>query len=345
MDKKVALIVIYNHNFEKNIEKIKTIYGARFSTILQLMPFYRGDDPSVIGIYEASWQFNGYLAQALPRLLQEHGCSHYLIIGDDLILHPDLNEGNVCEKLGLDADTAYIHKMTMIDDIGLQDWYWAPYSFRRLLYPANRCEFQRFIPSIEEARRHCERHGLDWKQGLPGYAVHLSLESVDRPEAEVFKSWRRLRYMRKVARFCTRVEVAIRSKLGCQVDREAISRRYHQLATKRKLSTEYYYPLIDGFSDIMVVPAHKMAEFAHYCGVFAAMRIFVEHAVPMSMVFTMDKIRTEKDTPYQNVIVWNDNRRKLTEEHHGSFAHLQANWPDNVLYYHPLKLSQWTLDI
>lgn len=39
---KVALIVIYNHKFGKNIEKIERIYSKQFNNIYHLMPFCTG---------------------------------------------------------------------------------------------------------------------------------------------------------------------------------------------------------------------------------------------------------------------------------------------------------------
>ncbi len=345
METKAALIVIYNHNFEKNIAKIKAIYGSRFSTILQIMPFYRGDDPDVIGVYEASWQFNGYLAQALPRLLQMRGCSHYLFVGDDFILHPDVNENNVCEKLRVGENGAYIDNLYLLDEKKLDAALWPQYSYNKLLYAYNRTEFRRFIPSLEEARAHCERHGYDWKKGLPGYTLHSSLEPW-RMNSKNINKFYKVRFMGGLARLCTAVEVAFRKLFRLKVDMPHIKCKWNRMATSRELTEDFHYPLFHGFADIMLIPADKMEPFAHLCGVLAAARIFVETAVPTAYVFTQDKIVTAKDLPYKSVIIWgDDNRDNLVKEHEGSFAHLMAHWPEDVLYYHPVKLSQWKIDM
>ncbi len=346
MKTKVALIVIYNHNFERNIEKIKKIYGSRFSTILQIMPFYRGDDPDVVGVYEASWQFNGYLTQALPHILRERDCSHYVFIGDDFILSPELNEWNFCEKMQLGEQDAYIDKMHLIDEESLNGATWPQYSFNKLLWSYNRTEFHRFLPSLEEARECCVRHGYDWKKGLPGYVLNSSLEETVRLNSKNINAFYKVRFLGSLAALCARVEIGFRKLFRCKVDEAAIKCKYNQMATKRKLTTDYHYPLFHGFADIMVIPAEKMEEFAHLCGVFAAARIFVETAVPTAYVLLMEHIKTAGDLPYEREIVWGEKQRDaLVKAHDGSFAHLMANWPANVIYYHPVKLSQWKMDI
>ena len=44
METKVALLVIYNHRYDKNIVRVKQIYAKRFSYIYHVMPFYDGND-------------------------------------------------------------------------------------------------------------------------------------------------------------------------------------------------------------------------------------------------------------------------------------------------------------
>lgn len=38
----VALIVVYNHRYDRNIEVVERIYAGRFSNIFHLVPFYDG---------------------------------------------------------------------------------------------------------------------------------------------------------------------------------------------------------------------------------------------------------------------------------------------------------------
>ena len=61
--KRIALVVIYNHRFDGNISIVEDLYRERFSNIFHLVPFYDGDRPDVIPVYENSFQFQGYIAQ------------------------------------------------------------------------------------------------------------------------------------------------------------------------------------------------------------------------------------------------------------------------------------------
>lgn len=40
--RKTALVVLFNHQYDRNIPVIREIYSRRFSGLLQLMPYYRG---------------------------------------------------------------------------------------------------------------------------------------------------------------------------------------------------------------------------------------------------------------------------------------------------------------
>lgn len=57
METKVALLVIYNHRYDKNIVRVKQIYAKRFSYIYHVMPFYDGNDLDVIPVFESSYCF------------------------------------------------------------------------------------------------------------------------------------------------------------------------------------------------------------------------------------------------------------------------------------------------
>ena len=55
---KICLSFVFNHQFEQNIPKLRTIYGERFSTIRYLSPFSTYSvDEEVIPIYETSIHF------------------------------------------------------------------------------------------------------------------------------------------------------------------------------------------------------------------------------------------------------------------------------------------------
>ena len=51
----VALVVIYNHRYDGNISIVEDLYRERFREIFHLVPFYDGDRPNVIPVYESSF--------------------------------------------------------------------------------------------------------------------------------------------------------------------------------------------------------------------------------------------------------------------------------------------------
>ena len=351
-----CLVVIYNHNFERNIEKIRSLYSSRFSKIIQIMPFYTGREPDVVGVYDAAWQFNGYITQALQKLLEADHVSHYLFIADDIIVHPELNEYNACSKLGLDEDTAYIKDCHLIDEEMMYTLDWSFYSYSRMLASGTSCEFQRFIPSIEEARAYCEKHGYDWRKGAPESVMKSYL--VQKKASHEFLGEMLPSDLSGLAAFArkhtvlglTMAEGVIKKaiKRDKYSDRDFLTslRKYAKLFAKTSKHAEPLYPLFWAYSDVMILPAKRLRAFAHLSGVFAAMRLFVEVAIPTSLVFTMDKIKTDHDIPYNGIPIWGSERlTALSESHHGSLKHLLEHWPEDVLFYHPIKLSQWTFDI
>lgn len=354
---KSCLVVIYNHNFEKNIDKIKKLYSSRFSKVVQVIPFYRGKDPEVIGVYDAAWQFNGYINQAYERIAGIEGnYDNYLIIADDIVLNPELNENNLAEKLQLPSDAAYIMEAKLIDEDMMYSLDWSFYSYSRMLAPGTSCEFQRFIPSLEEARACCTRHGYDWKQAAPDSVIrsylvqkkasHEFLGEMLPSDGRGMQAFMRKHAVLALTMLESGIKKMIRRNNFSDTDFHSILRRYAKWFAKSKKKAEPLYPLFWGYSDVMVIPRSALRDFAHLCGVFSAMRVFVEVALPTALVFCAKRLRTDRDIPYHGVPMWGRGRlTELAKQHDHSIAHLLSHWPQDVFFYHPIKLSQWNLDI
>ena len=75
----VALIIIYNHRYDKNISVLEKLYNSRFSDIYHLVPFYDGNKTNVIPVYENSFYFQNYVAQGLKSYFNEK-YKHYFFI-------------------------------------------------------------------------------------------------------------------------------------------------------------------------------------------------------------------------------------------------------------------------
>jgi len=108
---KVCLVVIYNHQYNRNIKIINSIYGGKFSKIIHLMPFYDGEPAEdVITVYESSWSYQGFIAQGCDRFIKKE-YDYYLFLGDDCILNPKITEDSLCNYFELSENSAYIKRL------------------------------------------------------------------------------------------------------------------------------------------------------------------------------------------------------------------------------------------
>ena len=102
------------------------------------------------------------------------------------------------------------------------------------------------------------------------------------------------------------------------------------------------YPLYRDYCDFLVLSGMDMEKLVHYFGVFAAMRLFVEEAIPTAMKLVCTNIKTEADISYHGVEYWTENDKKaFYNRFSGSLNKMITEWDSDVLYYHPVKLSKW----
>ena len=80
---------------------------------------------------------------------------------------------------------------------------------------------------------------------------------------------------------------------------------------KTKFKRYVHLPLIEGYSDFIIVPSQSLKRFCHYCGIFSAMNIWVDAAIATALVLSSDKIRTEKDHYYKGTEIWNEDKLTL----------------------------------
>jgi hypothetical protein len=109
----VALIIVYNHQYNANIDILENMYSKRFRNIFHLVPFYRGDKHNVISVYENSFYFQGYVSQAF-KVFFSSNFEHYFFIGDDLILNPLINQENYKFFFKLKKDSSFFIGKKMI---------------------------------------------------------------------------------------------------------------------------------------------------------------------------------------------------------------------------------------
>lgn len=156
--KKIALLILYNHRYDKNIARLEDIYKGRFTHIFHIMPFYDGNIENVIPVYESSYHFSSYISQAYTHL-KGKGFTHFFFVADDMIINPILNERNLFDESGLgvaDCYLAYLHILQKLD------WRW--YQLRAMKYKVRQrgVEIENLLPSRKEAERQLAKYGIPY---------------------------------------------------------------------------------------------------------------------------------------------------------------------------------------
>jgi hypothetical protein len=305
---KVALIIIYNHQYLKNIEVVEEIYKNRFSNIYHLVPFYQGAKSNVIAVYDCSFYFEGYVAQGL-KMYFDKKYTHYFFIADDLLLNPIINETNYDYYLKLKTNSCYISRLSTLNE-NKAYWHWNLKAFRYNL-KRDGVEATNYLPDYNTASGLLKKFGLEIKP--------LSFQ-------QIWESPNSNRQFLKVL-------------LG-----EKVYNFFRQKELHRK-SYSLTYPLIRSYSDIFVISSNAIKKFCHYCGVFAATELFVELAIPTSLVFSAEDIVVEKDLELKGRALWTAEDHLILEKYNNQLIDLMENFPNSYLFIHPIKLSKWEIEL
>jgi hypothetical protein len=105
----------------------------------------------------------------------------------------------------------------------------------------------------------------------------------------------------------------------------------------RKIS----YPLVWGGADYLLAPSFVMPKFSTYCGAFAATGLFTEYAVPTALVLSSDKIVTDQMIGKQSIFNDKNKIEEIENTYNFNLEQLILNFPPNVPFIHPIKLSKW----
>lgn len=296
---KIALLIIYNHRYDKNIEPLERIYSSRFSYIYHIVPFYDGEKENVFSVYENSFYFEGYLAQCYQHL-KNKGFTHYFVVADDLMLNPSINENNIFEISGIKREYPFIWELYNLWN-KKYPWY---HIIDALEYNPLKSgvEIKNIIPSCDKVKKKVKQYGLDSKEYIP---LWLLLRLFFR------KKTKRLFYF--------------------------ILKSFFTLRWRQKIK----YPVVGAYSDILLLPQNIMNQFVNYCGAFAASDMFVELAIPTSLIMCSDTIVTGKDLLLSKSLHSSKDDFSILDKYHFSYDALEQNFPKNHLFLHPIKLSKW----
>jgi hypothetical protein len=313
----LVLNLVYNHRYEGNIGRLTEIYGPRFSHVNHLIPFARSKAPSVVRVWENGVTFSSHIAQAYDRIVTK-GVSHYVFAADDLLLNPAIDECNLLDLCGIGKDEAYTKNLAALGEA----YYLWVYLTRVVNMLRKPCfAFKSELPDISTA--------LDLYTRLGIKNSETSLRGLSHWNRKIILT------LRDVLRHPQFVLEAIRATL------------FH----------EPKYPLLFGYSDFFVVPARGFEDFAHYCGVFGALNLFAEVAIPTALALACPIVRTEylpgevfagckapevnPERQWRGKEWWGSEIREFEDRYGLSLQRLVDEFPEHCIYVHPVKLSKW----
>lgn len=336
MESKVALVLVFNHRFDDNIDKLEKIYEKRFSNIYHLVPFYDGKKKNVIPVYESSYYFQGYLTQGFSKYYNEN-IVHYLFVADDLILNPAIDEHNYHEHFNITPKDSFIPEANSLHNIdnAILDCYPARLKDGFAKLTNKKVEKWNWCRVYEAYTYNPKMNGVESAKELPAYEDALSLLEMHgvtmKPltYADVYGGPKKPENFKLVQK-----------NFSYMLQHEVLRKKYH-----------LKYPLAGSYSDIVIVSHECIEKFMHYCGVFAAMELFVELAMPTALMFSTANIVTQKSISKSGVVYWPFSKKRkqqyeqAMQQYEYKVGNLLAKFPAGKLYIHPIKLSKWQMDL
>ncbi len=316
-----TLVAIYNHNFPKNVDKLEKIYSARFDKICHIMPFYIGEDKRIISVYENSYQFEGYITQGFDCFYNDEA-EYFVFMADDVLLHPDLSKDTIEQMLKIDENTGFTARnIRSVSDKFLIMKRWLFPTIINYMYSDFKSFVDKILPTPEEMFKKYEQ-------------MEIPLEKLSENKIKYIQDF----YTMDLENFFYKYRAATAT-----VDLKKLMAKYVE---DTKTPFRYLFPFACGFSDFFVVPKKFIKDFMYLCGVFAAMRIFVEVAIPTALMITLDKLMCPKNIGMDVVNFPSDpQREKFSKENDFSVKKVLADWNKENLLVHPIKYSMWEVDI
>jgi len=306
----VCLVVIFNHRFDNNLPLLRKIYGKRFFNIRFLMPFYDGSENDVIPVYESSYQFQGYLIQAYEKL-KDIPCSHYLFIADDLIINPDFDEVNFLSRTNIHSKKFLSSGFSPLNIPNRFRWYWIADSSKPFYSVST--SYKNFLYTYDEAiAKFNDFFGVKYKEV---YGDEF-FGSPNQPGSNLLGRWN---------------------------NAEEFSNIINRFLSANKNSRKIPYPMAVGSADIFCIKKESLFEFSRLCGIFSAMNMFVEIAIPTAAVLTFKKDEVAFFPKGSGRMFWNNDRVAFENKYDKDFMRLYNEWDKKIYFVHPVKLSTWKM--
>ncbi len=312
-----ALIVIFNHKFEKNLKKLRKIYSNKFENMYFLMPFYRGEEKDVISVYENSYNFHGYFPQGLNKFYEEN-FNNYIFIADDLLLNPKLTSNNIIKELNLCNNSGYIKNISPLSDYYIQ---WLHYHKVLDAFEYQGFDFLKELPDSEEINKSLLKYGI----------IHSNIKISN------FKDWNgNLNYKDIIKNW-------------------GFYKEFIFLMRKKTLPYPFLASYSDFFI-VPKIAIEKFCHYCGiFAAINLFAEISIPTALFLSCPKIMTELEigenfitgTSKKNEYAKWYgkeIWDLNSVILLEDQYkNSLVLLQNSFPENLLYIHPVKISKWVI--
>lgn len=314
---RICLCVMFNHPLLSNIPLLRKIYSKRFSYVRFLVPFAQSDDEDVLTVYRGSFSHQAFVTDQ-RHALEELPCSHYILIHDDVMLSPWLDERNILKQLGIQsAAEGFIGAINPVPrDVG--QWGFQAGSLWRMIYPRNSLSgtgvdtfatmFAQ-LPPLAEAAKQAEKYGIPAQTSFVYSPETLSMWSN---RGDFF--------------FFSKGDPAGEARFA----KLALDLLFH---SEPPAQLTFPYPVAEAGpnTDFIVVPRAALASYAHIAGVLAAAGLFVEMAAVTALILSCDHVRTASDG--DATLIWSPASVTPT-------AALDFLENEESVLIHPVKLSR-----
>ena len=270
--------------------------------MLHIVPFYNSDDENVLTVYESSYFFQNHINQAFKNF-DFTAYDHYVFVGDDLILNPELNEDNIIEKLQLTKNAAYIKELKPLDQV---HHLWLDKFKVTSAFANPGFDYMSQLPPLVQQLERFKKQGISFKKQTLRNLIH----------------WKEKFSVLQLARY---------KNLPLSI-------------TKLIRGYQPPIPIVTSYADFFVVPQVAMKSFTHLCGVYGALNLWVEAAIPTALLLACDEIVTEgPHLRWTGTEIWGKKNKLAFESDIKTNKDLDNKFQPFQLYIHPVKLSRVTV--
>jgi hypothetical protein len=123
--RKVHLLLVYNHCYARNISRLDFLYRHRFSEIYHILPNVAPSHPRCIAFPYGSYQYHLAVIRGLVEVRQQACPKDWvLVLQDDVLLHPRVNQFFLLDSVMTDdLSSSYYHEL-IINHTPTDNWYW-----------------------------------------------------------------------------------------------------------------------------------------------------------------------------------------------------------------------------